>query len=172
MEFLNQLTFFTPVSVPENSRENFSSSYWAISLLPVKIILKQLKCFKQKIQPFPCLEQGLRQGQTKASFPSLWKRQFAQILRRRTALESDDLFFQTLCLHRATWSPRKRKAPVGRMCPSQLSGTRIRKTPLFFAVQLLLQPPDATAALEWEPGAAAAAPHRPVLENGHCTAFN
>lgn len=40
----------------------------------------------------------------------------------------------------------------------------------FFHVQLPLRPPDATAALEREPGVAA--PHSPLLRNGHHTAFN
>lgn len=40
----------------------------------------------------------------------------------------------------------------------------------FLYVQLLLQPPDATVALGWEPGVAA--PHSPLLRNGHHTVFN
>ena len=153
------------MSVPENSREIFSSSYSAISLLPAKIKLKQLKCFIQKIKPFHPLEQGLHQGQRKASFLSLWKLQFAQILRwvciiqmciLQKRIRIGQSLFPTLCLHRAISSPRKRKATLGRMCPSQLYGTRNWKAP-FLHVQLPLQPPDATAALECEPGAAAAA---------------
>lgn len=76
--------------------------------------------------------------------------------------------FLTLYLPRAIPASRKHKAALATTCPSQLYGTRIQKKPQFLHVQLLLQPPDATAASQLGAGGCGCrAPRSALLGNGH-----
>lgn len=86
----------------------------------------------------------------------------------KSIFESNNVFFKCSASMGQLPVPERAKQYWGRWAPPS-SMTPGMENP-FLHVQLLLQPPDATAASEWEPGFAA--PHSPLLRNGQHTAFN